>query len=75
MAKTTRNNEWFNRIGIEKTCAIVAYDGGAVTLTKTVGGMHTLWIYDYPLLTDEAITVRRRYAEHLHDHWLAKYYR
>lgn len=75
MPKRDEFPAWYKRIGIDKTCRLVAMYGGCVVLTKTDDGVHTLWLYDYPIMTGDAASVRNRYADHMPGDWLEKYYR
>jgi hypothetical protein len=67
--------DWFDRIGIDKTCQLVAAHSGMINLTRTDDGTHTLWIYDCPIASGDAVTMRNRYADMIKGDILEKYYR
>lgn len=73
---------WFKRLGIDRTCRLVAMCRGMVTLTRTINDWqlsektHTLWLFDQPLQTGSAVEMRRAFAAYLigNDAWLYKFY-
>lgn len=65
---------WFKRIGIDRTCRLVAMCRGMVTLTRTDDGTHTLWLYDAPIASGPAALIRPLYAQYLPDDWLRHLY-
>ncbi len=82
VGKSDNGPAWFNRIGIDRTCRLVGMYGGIVTLTRTMNDWpldksktHTVWLYDHPLATGDAATMRNRFADHMPGHWLEFIYR
>lgn len=69
---------WLKRIGIDRTCRLVAMCRGMVVLTAVEDGTHTLWLYDWPVAVGGAAMVRREYAKLLaldpRGAWLVKFY-
>lgn len=66
---------WYKALGIDKSRRLVGMCRGMITLTAEPDGAHTVWLYDYPIASGDATTMRSLYADHMRGHWLEKYYR
>lgn len=72
----TDGPDWFDALGIDKTCRLVGQFQGMVTLTRAMDSdEHTLWLFDHPQATGDRRTIRNLYADYLVGDWLEKYYR
>jgi hypothetical protein len=56
---------WFDRLGIDRNgVRIVGQVRGMITLTSDPDGVHTLWIFDHPLMEGNAATLRAEYQRY-----------
>lgn len=64
---------WLDKLGIDKTCRLVALCRGMIALTAEPDGTHTLWNMGYVIDRGDATTMRARYALFVPD-WLQRFY-